>query len=182
MGYRKYHESGTRESGSVFTAEIPKITVEPKAVEKLLCFGLPRAPPIVVQAAGVPALGEFPTCLHRHYVPDIQIAPGKPSVKMILRTEGQNRRSCEADVFPEPYRGNHEMNDPIGIHRLPVVNGQIGFLAARSAPARGVPHGIFAEYGGDAEDVPHSVAPIPPVFDMRRVVCGQAREGVGHPD
>jgi hypothetical protein len=37
---------------------------------------------------------------------------------MILRPEGEDRRSREADVFPEPGSRNNEVNDPIGIHRL----------------------------------------------------------------
>jgi hypothetical protein len=39
-----------------------------------------------------------------------------------------------------------------------------------SAPARGVPHGIFAEDGGDAEYIPHSVPPIAFVFHFGHIV------------
>jgi len=53
---------------------------------------------------------------------------------------------------------------------------------ALTAPARGAPYGIFAEDGGDAEDIPHSVTPIQSISNFGYVVRRKRRKRVGHPD
>jgi len=47
---------------------------------------------------------------------------------------------------------------------------KIQFRLAFSTPTRGMSHGIFTEYGGNAEDIPYSVAPVQSVFYFRDVV------------
>lgn len=66
------------------------------------------------------------------------------------------------------------MNQPIRIHWLAYPNCQVEALVTLTAPARGVPDGILAEYGGDAEDVPHSVGVVAFMLNFRHVVRGQA--------
>jgi hypothetical protein len=92
---------------------------------------------------------------------------------MILRPEGKDRRSGVADAFPKPHRGNREVDEPIAIHGLPVADGQLKSLVALSTPARGASDGTFSQNGGDAEDVPNSVAVIAFIRDLGHIVGRQ---------
>jgi hypothetical protein len=114
------HDCSTLASSfnSGFPAQIPKSSLQSEFVEELLNSGLPRALPVVIEAAGIPFLGQLPAHLHGHDVAFRQIAPRQPPVEMILRPEGEDRRSRVADVFPEPDGRDHEVNNPIRIHRL----------------------------------------------------------------
>jgi hypothetical protein len=89
---------------------------------------------------------------------------------MILRPEGEDRRSRIADVLPKPGCRNHKVNDPIGIHGLVLTNHNIEFLVTLSTSARGVPYGIFAKYGSNAEEIPYSVPPITLMFYFSHIV------------
>lgn len=124
-------------------------------------------------AAFIPPLGKLPTRLHGHRISQCHLPPRQPRIQMILRPEGEDRRSGVADVFPKPCCGNHEVNQPIAIDCLPVANGQFEALVTLSAPARGAPDGIFAENGGDAEDVPPSVAVIAFIRNLGHIVGRQ---------
>lgn len=62
------------------------------------------------------------------------------------------------------------MNDPVRIHRLAATDCHGKFLAALSTPARGKSSGIFSDNSGNAEDIPHSVAPIAFVLYLGRIV------------
>jgi hypothetical protein len=73
-------------------------------------------------------------------------------------------------MLPNPCCRNHKVNQPIGIHGLAVTNHNIEFLVTLSTSARGVPYGIFAKYGSNAEGIPHSVAPIPFMFYLSHIV------------
>jgi hypothetical protein len=60
------------------------------------------------------------------------------------------------------------------MHRLALTNHKVELLMTLSTPTRGVPNGILAEYGGDAEDVPHSVPPIALMPYFSYIVCWKA--------
>ena len=129
-----------------------------------------RALPVMSQPSFIPFLRQLPTRLHGHRISQCHLPPRQPHIQMILRPEGEDRRSGVADVFPKPHRGNHKVDEPIAIHCLPVANGQFETLVTLSAPARGVPNGIFAQNGGNAEDIPHSVPPVQTVFNFGHIV------------
>ena len=136
----------------------------------MLDLGRSRPLPVAIEAAGIPFLRQFPARLDRHEVAFGRTPPLQPPVEMILRPEGEDRRSGEADVFPEPDGRDHEVHDPIRIHRPARADREREPFAALSTPARGVCHGIPAENGGDAEDVPDSVAPVALRPDQRHAV------------
>jgi hypothetical protein len=54
-------------------AKIPKCSLEPKFIKKLLNFCLIWALPIMIKAARIPALSKLPTCLYWHHIPCRQI-------------------------------------------------------------------------------------------------------------
>jgi hypothetical protein len=65
---------------------------------------------------------------------------------------------------------------------LAVTNHKVEFLLTLSTPARGVPYGIFTKHGGNAEDIPDSVAIIAFIVNLGHKVRWQAGERVSHPD
>lgn len=104
--------------GSSLPAEIPEGPFQTELIEQLLSLGLSRPLPVAVEAAGIPFPGQIPACLNGHDVAFGHTPPRQPPVEMILRPEGEDCRSGKADVFPEPGGRDHEVNDPIRIHRL----------------------------------------------------------------
>jgi hypothetical protein len=141
-------------------AKIPKRPHDPKVVEKLLNLCLIRALPITIKTAGVPSPRKLPTFLNGHGIAGRQFPSRQPGPKVILRTEGENRRSGVADVLPKACSGHDKVNQPIWTHWLALTNHQVEFLVTLSTPARGVSDGIPAEYGGDAKHIPCSVTPV----------------------
>jgi len=100
-------------SASACSAQIPKWSFEPESAKNLPDGSLIRTLPIMVQAACVPSLSELPACLDRHRIPWRQVPSRQPGIKMSLRTEGEDRSSGIADVFPKPGNRHHKVNEPI---------------------------------------------------------------------
>ena len=130
--------------GSALPAEVPESALQPEFVEQLVSLVLSRPLPIVIEAAGIPFLRQLPARLDRHEVAFRHLSPRQPPVEVILRPEGENRRSGKADVVPEPSGRDYEVNDPVRRHRPARADRQREPLAALSTPARGVRHGIPA--------------------------------------
>src|SRR4029453_5057978 len=72
--------------------------------------------PIVVESIGVPGSGQAPDLLERHHGTTRHLTLAAPAIHVLFRPEEQNRRSRERDVFPEPFRRDGVVNDPVAVN------------------------------------------------------------------
>lgn len=63
-----------------------------------------------------------------------------------------------------------------------MLDGDFKAIIAFATPARGAPDGVCAEDGGDAEEVPDSVAPVALGADLDHKVGRNGGKRVRHPD
>ena len=106
----------------------------------------------------------------------------QPILQMGFRTESEDRRSGEANFFPEPFGRNNKMDKPLACNQLVFANQQIQMIIRLSTPTQGVTFGILAHDSSDTEDIPNSITVVFFLVYLGSVVGRQGRKRMGHPD